>query len=53
VAGGRNSGTRQTTTYEWSEIATTIKTWNGIVRANLKTYNGTASATIKTINGIS
>ena len=32
--------------------STTIKTWNGIVRANLKTLNGTASASIKSINGI-
>lgn len=32
--------------------STTIKTWNGIARANLKTLNGVASANIKTINGI-
>lgn len=31
---------------------TTIKTWNGISRANLKSLNGTLSANIKTINGI-
>lgn len=33
--------------------STTIKTWDGIARANLKTLNGVASASIKTINGIS
>tara|TARA_R110000868_G_scaffold216847_1_gene466993 strand:+ start:375 stop:1082 length:708 start_codon:yes stop_codon:yes gene_type:complete len=32
--------------------STTIKTWNGIVRANLKSLNGTLSANIKKINGI-
>lgn len=31
---------------------TTIKTWDGIVRANLKTLDGVASASIKSINGI-
>lgn len=32
--------------------STTIKTWDGVVRANLKTLDGVASANIKTINGI-
>lgn len=31
---------------------TTIKTWDGIARANVKTLIGVASANIKTINGI-
>lgn len=31
---------------------TTIKTWDGIARANLKTLDGVASANIKSINGI-
>tara|TARA_R110000868_G_scaffold86958_1_gene243507 strand:- start:223 stop:975 length:753 start_codon:yes stop_codon:yes gene_type:complete len=35
-----------------SSASTTVKTWNGIVRANLKSLNGTLSANIKKINGI-
>jgi hypothetical protein len=35
-----------------SESTTTIKTWNGIARANIKTLNGVTSANLKTINGI-
>lgn len=31
---------------------TTIKTWDGVTRANLKTLDGVASANIKSINGI-
>ena len=32
--------------------ATSVKTWNGLVRASVKTVNGLAIASVKTINGL-